>query len=249
MSGTYFDGATSVSALNLGSESVDSDQLLIHFWFNPRTIGTGNSVHSNDQYILHAGNFDFRVWLESSNQRMVVGFEDDAGVALASALSPAQTFDENSGWVSVDILGDATNDFFAVYFNGLTAMHSALSATGSGTIDLSYTNWEVGGKGDPGSLVYNGDLFQLAVYNGWSSDYVSSKGALTPKYITEMYDIGSDGSLYPKTDSIASVAGGSPIILLESDYSSFVTNNGVYGDFGGVNGNDLTPSVRALPSQ
>jgi len=230
-----FDGATTVYDKDL--TGVDSDQLLLHLWFN-----WGHDTAAANEY-LFAVLDDFALRLTTS-ERLHFVVEDAGGVDVV-AISPTDTFSTLSGWTAIDIVIDTTQTFAKVYINGV------LKASQIPTINdmkLSLNNYAVGGRAS-GTSHYTGDIHQLAMWNSFSADYVSATGELTAKYFAEMYDLDSDGVIYPKETSIASVTGGQPLILLENEYSTFNESNGSEGDFAGFSGASATPlpESKALP--
>jgi len=234
----HFDGSSSLGGLNLAGLVTDTDQVLIHFWFDP------TNPDSSNQYIA-ANASQYLIVRIGTNNRLYLRVEDTAAAEVA-VISPVQVFTNLTGWTAVDFVVDATQGFAKVYIDGVFAAEDA-ALTGNGTINHDLNQYHLGAR-TGSSDAYTGGLAQFGYWTSFSADYVSSTGELTAKYFASVYDLDENGDIYYKDASLASALGVQPIILNENPFSTFEVNNGSQADFPTITGTKKPlQSGRELP--
>jgi len=230
----YFDGLTYLTGPSLSGSGYSSTKLIVHGWFY-----AGDDTPSQGYILRESGGTIGHVYIrQETNGRLTFRAETAAGALVATA-NPAKAFLISDGWVSFDWVIDSVAGFNKVYYDLVEVATS--TPTASAIIDLEGAGWNLGSRVS-GTDKITANIDQIYIGNNFTTDYVSSTGELTAKYIAEMYDFDQNGTIFRKFDSIATAVS-SPIILLEQKtYSDFLTNDGSSGTDWALSSGDLLPA-------
>jgi len=205
-----FDGA---SRLELGSDfagNADGKRGIASVWF--KTIGD-----PNNQTILQssAAGFQFRIKTDGT----IRVFCSNAAAAIIMEMVSNDSYDDNV-WHLVLASWDLEAGRSELYIDGVADLN--LQTLVNDVIDYTKDNWIVGNNAGL-ALPMIGDLAQLYLNVAETLDLTIAGNRA--KFITLdgfPVDLGSDGS-FP--------TGNPPLLLLQNDHTTVLTNSGTGGDF------------------
>ena len=230
--GAYFNSGQAIGNLDLAAAGFDSNKLVFHGWIDVV------SVLADWQYYFSAGAADLFLRMSSGGQLQFrcEGTSEGASLYLYCDASPTAT----SGWQSVDIVIDTTQDYGVVYLDLVEVERIVVNPTiGNGnTILIDVNDYQFGARSSATQPI-DAQIHQFGLWNSFSSEYISDGGILMPKYLASMYDFDPEGAHYPKYGSLAAAIGVEPVWLFEG------AQNGGTPDNWGVN----SGATGSLPSE